>query len=96
MKPEAVSCFNVLDDYARLTHSCFLAEFFPKGKGSYLCCFRPEGGEIDSTNQYACKYVTVSADQIERILSSQCISGGSSEDTRRAIVSVDELIKFAG
>lgn len=81
MSPEDVSCFKLLDDYARSAHSCFLTEFFPTGKseGSYLCCFRPLGTEIDAADRYACKYVAMSADQIESILSSECIPADVAE-----------------
>lgn len=75
MGPGGVTCFKLIDDYARSAHRCFLTEFFPtgKGEGCYLCCFRPLGAEINAANRYACKYVTVSADQIESILSNLCI-----------------------
>ena len=86
MSPEDVSCFKLLDGYARSAHSCFLTEFFRTGKseGSYLCCFRPLG-EIDAADRCACKYVAMSANQIQSIPSSQCVPADVAETLDEAL-----------
>ena len=90
------NCFKLLDDYTRVIHGCFLTEFDPKGKGegSYLCCLRHLGTEIDGPNRYACKYVTMGADQAESILSSQCLPAYVAEILDEELPGVVEAIKF--
>jgi hypothetical protein len=60
----------MVDCYVRRKHACFLAEFFATRRGgeSYLCCFRPLGTEEDSVDRYACRYVTIAATEIQRIV----------------------------
>jgi len=51
--------FELLDDYARKRHQCFLAEMFLNSEGSeYVLCFRPRGGS-KSANQYSCRYLNI-------------------------------------
>jgi hypothetical protein len=79
------NCFKLLDDYTRVIHGCFLTEFDPKGKGegSYLCCLRHLGTEIDGPNRYACKYVTMGCRSSRKHLVESMPSGIRSGDTRR-------------
>jgi len=54
--------FNLLDDYARTRHSCFLAEMFLNSENShYVLCFRPAAVSADSRDRYTCKYLTIDA-----------------------------------
>lgn len=74
-----------------------MTEFFPTGKseGSYLCCFRHLGTEIDAADRYACKYVAMSGAQIESILSSECIPADVSEMLDEELAGLNEINEFA-
>jgi hypothetical protein len=51
-------CFELLNDYAKSKHGCFLSEFFRRREDDiYLACFRPLGGSPSDPNRYACEYV---------------------------------------
>jgi hypothetical protein len=76
MSPEESRCFQLLDAHARTKHGCFLAEFFPKGRGdgSYLCCIRPAGPvgkETDLVDRFACKYVTIDSRTVQSFVSNR-------------------------
>lgn len=75
MSPEETVCFKLLDGHAREKHACFLAEFFPKGRGIgfYLCCFRPLGKMEDLADPYACKYVTIDPATMQSIVCNQAL-----------------------
>ena len=60
-----VNCFRLLDDYARRTHHCFLAEFSAKSEETeYVLCFRPAEISRETEKRYACKYVRLSAEEV--------------------------------
>jgi hypothetical protein len=56
--------FNLLDEYARTRHSCFLAEFFMNSqKTEYILCFRPlTAANNNSPDRYAYEYLRIEAD----------------------------------
>jgi len=87
--PEEIHCFNLLDAYARSACGCFLAEFFKaSGDGSYLCCFRPAAMNVDLTDMYACKYVTIDANQVQSIVTSRALPNHLAQSLK------DELSKL--
>ena len=58
-------CFKLLDSYARSQHHCFLAEMtLNAAKASYSLYFRPTGGDGNSPNLYACRYVYIGVDEV--------------------------------
>ena len=60
--------FTVLDDYARSKHQCFVAEMsLDKSGTEYVLCFRPTGASNDSSNRFACRYVTIQAALVDSI-----------------------------
>ena len=65
MTLEETNCFKMLDEYARSRHRCFLAEMnLSADKTHYALCFRPTGGNKDSPNRYACRYLHIGAEQV--------------------------------
>lgn len=65
MTPDETRFFELVDDYARTRHRCFLAEMNLRTKElGYYLCFRP----VESPNpsgQYACKYLMVPTEHVE-------------------------------
>lgn len=59
MPPEK-QLFEVLDNYARTYHRCFLAEMFlDKSGAEYVLCFRPLSAKTDSSHRYSCRYLRI-------------------------------------
>jgi hypothetical protein len=60
MTPEESQLFQLLDDYSRAKHKCFLAEMFLDRDGTeYVLCFRPANEGADSAGRYSCRYLRV-------------------------------------
>jgi hypothetical protein len=57
--------FELLDDYARRKHSCFVSEFFEKDANVYLACFRPLGNKPCDPSRYACEYIAFDPEQLK-------------------------------
>lgn len=60
MTPSETQFFNLLDNYSRARHSCFIAEIFLNDlKTHYVLCIRPSGGNENSPDAYYCKYLKI-------------------------------------
>lgn len=65
MTPDERTFFELVDDYARTRHRCFLAEMNPRTKElGYSVCLRPLDLS-ENSDPFACKYLTVPAEQVE-------------------------------
>jgi hypothetical protein len=60
---EYATVFQLLDDFSRSKHQCFLAELFPnEGRAEYVLCFRPVNISRDSLDPmmfYRYLYISV-------------------------------------
>jgi hypothetical protein len=62
------AAFQLLDQYARTTHACFVAEMSPSAAGAgYTVCFRPTGSDRTSPNRFACKHLRISVPEIDAL-----------------------------
>lgn len=69
MTYEETKAFELLDDYPRREHKCFLAEMFlNKTKTEYVLCFRPVNTDRDSNNRYASSYARIAINDIQRVV----------------------------
>jgi len=67
--------FELLDDYARKHHGCFLAEFFlDYEQTEYVVCFRPVTGNINLQDRHACTYLRIEAEAARAAGQSSCSS----------------------
>jgi hypothetical protein len=58
MTPSETQLFTLLDNYSRSRCNSFLTEMFLNGAEThYVLCFRPLGGDRNSPNAYAFKYI---------------------------------------
>jgi hypothetical protein len=66
MTPDETRFFQLVDDYARTQHRCFLAEMdlWTEDVG-YNLCFRPIDVGENSPARHACKYLTVPTEQVK-------------------------------
>jgi hypothetical protein len=56
--------FQLVDDYARMRHSCFLAELFlNETKTEYTLCFRPADASRDAATRYKCRYLRIAEEE---------------------------------
>jgi len=68
MNTKETRVFELLDEFARSQHKCFLAEFFPdEMKRAYVLCFRPAGPKREVLDRYACRYVRIAAQEVPNI-----------------------------
>lgn len=68
MTPLETQLFEVLDNYARTHHGCFLAEMFPDKKGiEYVLCFRPVDVSAESTDRHSCRYLRIALTDAQAI-----------------------------
>ena len=75
MTLDETKLFQLLDDYSRRHHQCFLAEFFLDGsKTNYILCFRSSTGSIDSANRYACRYLHFAAANLPAVAGAGILS----------------------
>jgi hypothetical protein len=66
MTPAETRFFQLIDDYARTRHRCFLAEMNPRTRElGYSVCFRPLSTSPNPSGRYACKYLMVSTEHVE-------------------------------
>jgi len=60
MTSQYAQLFTLLNNYSRKHYQCFLAELFlNKDQSEYMLCFRPTGGNKESPNRYACRYLRI-------------------------------------
>lgn len=58
--------FQLVDNYVRTQHGCFLAEMdLRTNELGYSVCFRPLGTSPNPSGRYACKYLVVPTGQVE-------------------------------
>jgi hypothetical protein len=63
--PQEACAFTVLDRYSRSRHNCFLTEMFlDSQKKIYTLCFRPTDVTRGSANIGACRYLQISASEV--------------------------------
>jgi hypothetical protein len=56
--------FELIDDYARKHHLCFLAEMFlSRSRTEYILCFRPTEA-ANNSDPYACRYLRLESSAI--------------------------------
>lgn len=65
MTPAEGRFFELVDDYARTRHRCFLAEMNLRTKEfGYYLCFR--GLDVsENSDPFACKYLVIPTEQVE-------------------------------
>ncbi len=62
------SFFEVVDDYARTHHKCFITEMFVSGTNlEYAICFRPLVSTGQRDLRSGCKYVYVAINEVQTI-----------------------------
>jgi hypothetical protein len=60
--------FQIIDDYSRQNHQCFVAEMFlNEDQTRYILCFRPATVWKTSANQYACRYVYLVTSEVRKL-----------------------------
>jgi len=68
MTAEETTFFQVVDEYSRNRHACFLAEMFPnKAETGYKLCFRPSGVEPGSPRVYDCQYLEFGSQEVAAV-----------------------------
>jgi hypothetical protein len=79
-------CFELLDEYAKTKHNCFVSEFFPsRDDGTYLVCFRALGRSPSDPNRYACEYVEFDPVALTAICSSTSLTVATTERLDKAL-----------
>jgi hypothetical protein len=59
--------FELIDQYARKQHLCFLAEMFlNRIKTEYILCFRPAEA-ANNPDRYACRYLQLEIGTVETL-----------------------------
>jgi hypothetical protein len=72
---EETKLFELLDDYARSRHHCFLTELFMnKDRTAYSVCFRPRGSLRDESERFACVYLQIDLEEARNIYSQRAIT----------------------
>jgi len=80
MTLDETKCFKMLDGYSRTHHRCFLAEMnLNANKGAYALCFRPAGGDRNSPNRYACRYLHIGVKDVKSAADMQVLPLSISE-----------------
>jgi len=81
--------FKKLDDYARKQYQCFVAEMFPsKDQAEYIICFRPVDVVRDSSEQYACRYVSIAVADVDAAHQEDRLTDSISEKLVNALESL--------
>lgn len=66
--PKEARAFELLDEYSKRQHKCFVAEMFLNVDNTeYTICFRPTGLTNDSPNAAACRYFRAQAAEVNEI-----------------------------
>jgi hypothetical protein len=74
------TAFRLLDQYARSTHLCFVAEMFPnEARTEYTACFRPVNADRKSSNQFDCRYFRFSDHELETLNEANALTASVAE-----------------
>ena len=67
--------FELLDNYAKSQHHCFLTELFMNQDHTrYFVCFRPRGPLRDESERFACVYLQIDLEEARTIYSQRAIT----------------------
>lgn len=68
MTPEETAFFQLVDEYSRKHHQCFVSEMFPtKDESEYTLCFRPLRANLESANRFNCQYLRVTGGEVRAV-----------------------------
>ena len=89
MTPDESQLFELLDEYSRTRHKCFLAEMFlDKSRAEYVLCFRPTSVSKDSPSRYACRYLQIKAVDARTAGQARILSTAIKEKLDRELLSL--------
>jgi len=92
MTREETRIFKLLDGYARRSYECFVAEFdLDKTESRYNVCFRPLGSDVNSSNRFACKFVTIDRTDVDGIRAGEMLPDAVADLMNRVLPALKGL-----
>jgi hypothetical protein len=86
--------FQMVDKYSRNCHKFFVAEMdLEESCTEYRLCFRPMNVTRDSPHRYACRYLTIAADEVRTIGKAGVLSASFVEELDNELTALRASMK---